>query len=198
LGIFINCPFDEAYRPIFEAIVFTVTGLGFVPRCALEVQDSGEIRLDKILRIISECRFAIHDLSAVGLGSGHGLPRFNMPFELGLDLGCRRFGSNRHRRKASLILDSERFRYQIFISDIAGQDIQAHENKPEVAIRKVRDWLANSTRVKSLPGGQAMAERYAEFRLDLPSICRAYHRRPEELTYGDYLETLQLWLSASR
>jgi hypothetical protein len=34
--------------------------------------------------MIEECRFGINDLSAVELGATAGLPRFNMPFELGL------------------------------------------------------------------------------------------------------------------
>jgi hypothetical protein len=64
--LFINCPFDRHYRPIFHAIVFSVSDLGFVPRCALEEDDSAEFRLSKIERIVEECRFGIHDLSAVG------------------------------------------------------------------------------------------------------------------------------------
>jgi len=58
-----------------------------MPRCALEVQDSSENRLKKILRIIGECQFAIHDISRTDLDKKHQLPRFNMPFELGLFMG---------------------------------------------------------------------------------------------------------------
>jgi hypothetical protein len=36
--VFINCPFDDTYKPIFEAIVFVVNDLGFVAGCALEVE----------------------------------------------------------------------------------------------------------------------------------------------------------------
>lgn len=60
--------------------------LGFVARCALEEDDAGEFRLSKIERIIEECRFGINDLSAVALDVVTGLPRFNMPLELGLFL----------------------------------------------------------------------------------------------------------------
>jgi hypothetical protein len=54
--IFINCPFDPSYRPIFDAIVFSVRYLGFVARCALEDDDAAEFRLSKIERVIEECR----------------------------------------------------------------------------------------------------------------------------------------------
>ena len=44
-----------------------------------------------------------------------------MPFELGLDFGCRRFGAGRLARKVILVLEQERFRYQAAISDLAGR-----------------------------------------------------------------------------
>jgi len=35
-SVFVNCPFDDAYKPMFEAIVFAVFDCGYGPRCALE------------------------------------------------------------------------------------------------------------------------------------------------------------------
>jgi len=35
-SVFINCPFDNQYWPLFEALVFTVIACEFEPRCALE------------------------------------------------------------------------------------------------------------------------------------------------------------------
>src|SRR5436190_1630456 len=92
--VFINCPFDDTYTPFFNAIVFTVHDIGFRPRCALEASNAGQFRLEKIMDIISECKYSIHDLSRTSLDRETELPRFNMPFELGLDLGCRRFGNS--------------------------------------------------------------------------------------------------------
>jgi hypothetical protein len=91
--VFINCPFDTTYKPIFDAIVFAVKHLGFNARSALEVDDASEVRLAKIIRIIEECAYGIHDISAVAPRTGTDLPRFNMPLELGLYLGCQRFGA---------------------------------------------------------------------------------------------------------
>jgi hypothetical protein len=120
--VFINCPFDRGYRPIFNAIVFSVYDLGFIARCALEEDDAGDFRLSKIERMIEECRFGINDLSSVALDATTGLPRFKMPLELGLFLGCKRFGSPNQSKKRTLVLDSDPYRYRGFISDIAGQD----------------------------------------------------------------------------
>ena len=91
--VFINCPFDSRYKPIFNAIVFSVYDLGFVARCSLEEDDAADFRLAKIERMIEQCRFGINDISAVALDDATKLPRFNMPLELGLFLGCRRFGA---------------------------------------------------------------------------------------------------------
>jgi hypothetical protein len=124
-NVFINCPFDAGYRDLFRAVVFTVIDCGFKARCALEFDDGSEVRMDKIERLIGECRYGIHDLSRTELDPTHRLPRFNMPLELGLFLGAKRFGGNDHKQKNCLILDIEQFRYQKFISDLGGQDVRA-------------------------------------------------------------------------
>jgi hypothetical protein len=96
-NVFINCPFDDLYTPLFNALVFAVHDIGFRPRCALEASNAGQFRLDKIMEIIAECKYSVHDLSRTEADITSGLPRFNMPFELGIDLGCRRFGSKKIR-----------------------------------------------------------------------------------------------------
>jgi hypothetical protein len=86
-AVFINCPFDDAYKPILRAIIFTVMRCGFVPRSALEDDNGLQNRLDKIQAVIAGCRYGIHDISRTSLNE-NGLPRFNMPFELGLFFGA--------------------------------------------------------------------------------------------------------------
>ncbi len=118
-NVFINCPFDSSYKRIFDATVFAVFDCGFVARSALEIIDTGEVRLEKILRIMDECRFGYHDISRTELDEANGLPRFNMPFELGLFLGITR----RKKTTSCLVVDRDKYRYQKFLSDISGQDI---------------------------------------------------------------------------
>jgi hypothetical protein len=50
INVFINCPFDDAYSSCFEALVFTITASGYRARCALEEEDGGDIRFDKLCR----------------------------------------------------------------------------------------------------------------------------------------------------
>ena len=110
-NIFINCPFDSDYKPLFDALIFTVFDCGFIARCALEEGDASQIRLDKIYALVANCRYGIHDISRTELDDKTNLPRFNMPFELGLFLSARKFGSVHQRKKKCLIMDREKHRY---------------------------------------------------------------------------------------
>ena len=194
-SIFFNCPFDDAYKPIFEALVFAAFDCGYVPRCALEADDAGQVRVEKILSIIRGCRFGVHDISRTELDGANALPRFNMPFELGLFVGAARFGARDQRRKICLVLDRERYRFQKFISDIAGQDIREHGDDPERAIAQLRAWLAALPRKNVLPGGAAVARRYREFRSELSDILAAIGVRPQEMVFADYTNIVSTWLS---
>lgn len=110
-SVFINCPFDDGFKPILRAMVFTIISSGHHPRCALDATDGAEVRVSKIAKMIGECDWGIHDLSRIELDPGAGVPRFNMPMELGLHLGARLFGRGRHRRKRALILEADPHRY---------------------------------------------------------------------------------------
>jgi hypothetical protein len=175
-----------------------VDNLGFAARCALEVDDSGEVRLSKIERIIEECKFGIHDISAVSVDPATRLPRFNMPLELGLFLGCKRYGVDTQGKKVSLILDNEQYRYRTFISDIAGQDIHAHGGRPEQAIVEVRNWLTSVSRRRRIPGGANIVERHNRFQAKLPRLCTQLRRDPANLTFNDLAEAIALWTETNR
>ena len=192
--VFINCPFDDHYTSLFEAIVFTVADCKFRPRCALEIDDGSQIRIEKIFNIISACKFGIHDISKTELDTSSGLPRFNMPLELGFFLGAKRYGQGEQREKICLILDREDYRYQKFISDIAGQDIRAHENEPRKAIARVRNWLRNSSPMISLPAGDFIANRYEAFRTEIPSLCQDLSLLADQLTFLDYTWLVSIWI----
>ena len=120
-SVFLNVPFDKKYSRLSDALVFAVYDCGFVARSALGVEDSGKVRVEKILDIIEQSKFGIHDISRAGLDRATGLARFNMPLELGFFLGATRYGSSKDREKRCLILDRERYRYRNFCSDISGQ-----------------------------------------------------------------------------
>lgn len=193
-NVFINCPFDLEYQPLFRALVFAIEACGYHVRCALEVEDSGEVRANKIIKIVKSCALGIHDISRTELNPA-GLPRFNMPYELGLFVGCTVFAGGFHKQKKALILDRERFRYDRYISDIAGQDIQDHGNDPKRLIRKVRNWLANQAVQVLIPGGDTILRHYDDFCANLPDICRELQLAESDLdNFRDFHNCVSAWL----
>lgn len=178
---------------MFRAIVFTVVDCGFRPRTALELDDSAEIRLQKIEKLIEQSKFGVHDLSNMRLDPKSNLPRFNMPLELGLFLGAKRFGEPKHKKKRAIILDQEQYRYQQSISDISGQDIKSHNNDPNSAIRCIRDFLKNASGRKSIPGARHIIDRYAKYESDLPRIVAVLRYDIDDLTFNDLWETMVEW-----
>ena len=149
--VFVNCPFDASYRPLMRAILFSVEACGFSARTALESSNAGEPRIEKITRIIRESRFGIHDISRTELNVDN-LPRFNMPFELGLFLGMRAAGDRAQRSKSAMVFDRDPYRFHSFLSDLAGSDILGHDNDPSRLVGQVRDWLSSTQSERSLPG----------------------------------------------
>lgn len=198
-SVFINCPFDDGYAPLFRAIVFTVLDCGFAARCALEAADSGEVRISRIKRIISECRLGIHDISRTQSDRKTRLPRFNMPLELGLFLGAQEFGGGRQKDKQCLILDREPHRYQKFCSDIAGQDIRAHGNNPDRAIREVRNTLATFREPATLLAGpKKMVARFQAFQASLPEMCRRFGLDEDDLQFVELRTLAEEWVDQNR
>ncbi len=122
-NVFINCPFDDNYIPLLNAMVFTIYDCGFIAKCALEADDTSEVWIEKIYNLIANSRYGIHDISYAQLDENTCLPRINMPLELGIFLGTKRFGEEQNKRKKCLALDKDPNRYDMFISDISGQDI---------------------------------------------------------------------------
>ncbi len=198
-NVFVNCPFDSDYAELFDAIIFAVHDCGFKARCTLEVDDSAQVRIDKIFDIIQECMFGIHDISRTEIDPTSGFPRFNMPLELGIFLGARRFGQGKQREKICLILDKERYRYQQFCSDISGQDIRSHGGDILGAIIAVRDWLRNATTERDviIPAGSRICDRYKLFLSELPQLCTSLNLNQEELIYNDYTTLVVGWLRAN-
>ncbi len=194
--VFINCPFDQTYKPLFEAILFSVYMCGYRPRCAREADNSGEVRIEKINRIIQDCDIGIHDISRTELDKKNKLPRFNMPFELGLFLGVKASYSTNKRKSLCIIFDKEDYRFQKFISDIAGQDIKSHDNNPLEIIRHVRHVLnswGNSEGV-SLPGPSHIQAKYEQFIQHKPELLRELKLVDGELSYADETKVIECFI----
>ena len=192
-SVFINCPFDENYKEIFYAIIFTVYRCGFVPRSSLEQDNALENRLSKIEKIIEECRFGIHDISRTEINA-NALPRFNMPFELGIFFGAKKFGDVRQRHKTALVLEYQKYLYQQYISDLNGIDTYAHGNDPAKVIKIIRDWLYVSSGKKLIDGHLIITKDYKSFRDKLPEIAADTGLDINDLHFNDYCYIVEISL----
>jgi len=158
-----------------------------VARSALEEDDSSDIRLEKIVRLIENCKFGIHDISKTEIDTGSGLPRFNMPFELGLFWGAKKFGDKMNKEKIALVFEREKYSYQKYLSDINGVDIKAHNNNPEFCIRSIRNWLFTNSKRKTIPAAAVIIKDYKDFTQNKLSIMlKNSHAQVHDLTFNDY------------
>lgn len=195
-NIFINCPFDPDYKKMLHSLIFTVITCGLVPRIALERDDSGEERINKIKELIRCSKYSIHDISRMEPLMNGDLPRFNLPFELGLDLGCRTYGKGRMVTKKCLILDKERFRYMRVISDISGNDIRSHNGKDKDLIREVRNWIRITTNMP-IYGAHEIWKYFNVFYDNLLEFCkeRGYDNVDiKDMPMLEYISFLKEWL----
>lgn len=160
--VFINCPFDDNYAPLLEAAIFCLVLFGFKPRLANERLEAGENRLEKIVGMLRSAKYSIHDLSNCKSTSPNEYFRMNMPFEYGLDVGFRRGGDKRLLAKKHLIFEKDRFDLKRSLSDIAGQDVEHHNNDYGILIKKIRNFFRVEANI-NLPGPSEIRAQYATF-----------------------------------
>ena len=200
-NVFVNCPFDDKYKPLMQAMLFTIHDCGFVAQHALQDVGGRESRLDKIYRLIETSRWSIHDVSRVELSKGNRLPRFNMPFECGVAFGAMRYGAVDGRD--ALVMAGVQFQDKASISDLAGIDPGYHGNDQREVVSQVRRFLAAKRRntVPSIRGHAAIHRRLNAFLKALPSALRAEGKTLREIASFDYINdwlTLAiLWIAAN-
>lgn len=136
--VFINCPFDSAYAPLFLALVSGIVAVGCIPRCVLELPTGA--RLSRILKLIQECGASVHDLSRVSLSRSGGspVPRFNMPFEAGIAYAHSELTRGRH---SFFVLEKVPYRLQRSLSDLNGIDPFIHKGRVDGVLRFVLNSL---------------------------------------------------------
>lgn len=132
--VFLNVPFDPKYRGLLVALIAGLTVLGREPHCVLEVPSSGENRLERIHALIANCSASVHDLSRVGLWGPLKVPRFNMPFELGMA-----YTLSRHQPHRFFVFEERPLRIQASLSDLNGHDPHIHGGTREGVLRCLLD-----------------------------------------------------------
>jgi len=194
--VFINCPYDKDYLTLLRPLLFTVIRIGFTPRIASERLDSGEVRLDKIKELIESCQYGIHDLSRFKARKVGEYFRMNMPFELGLDLGCRNYHpAKAYRSKKILILEEERFSTQKALSDLSFADCKSHKNESEELVYEVRNWFSECGK-NGLKSASSIWDEYNYFYTDLYEKRVSQGFKPKDidrLPIGEFIKEIQSW-----
>ena len=199
-SVFVNCPFDSEYLPLLRHLLFTIIYLGFLPRIASERSDSGENRIDKICTLIRACQYSIHDLSRLRASQIGEFSRMNMPFELGVEYGSRRFGVQPLTRKRCVVLEKDQHEFQKALSDLAGIDIKHHRNEPAEVVRAVRNWFVETVGLSGVHSASRIWYRFADFASDFYDTRVADGYSAEDLNMmpvPEYVDFIQRWVAES-
>lgn len=145
-NVFLNVPFDRQYRTLFVALIAGLTALGRVPRCSLSLPESGIVRLEKLVELIKSCGASIHDLSRVTRSGSPQVPRFNMPFELGLAFAF----AYRSRRHSIFVFEERPRRAQASLSDLSGFDPHVHGGTQDGVLQCLLDCFGSTSTTPSL------------------------------------------------
>lgn len=199
-SVFINCPFDSDYLPLLRPLLFTVVSFGFTPRLASERSDSGEHRIEKIAALIKSCQYSIHDLSRLRASEIGEYARMNMPFELGIEYGCRHFGAQPLRAKKCLVLEKDQHEFQKAISDLSGIDIKRHDNEPIDLVRAVRDWFVETVGLRGIPSTTIIWYRFTDFTSAFHSAREAEGFTAKDLSMmpiPEYIDFIRSWMDGT-
>lgn len=186
--VFLNCPYRPDYQQLFEAPVFAIHALGYVAEAALGSPVSH--RSAKLCEVIKRSGWSVHDLSRM-TEPVEGLPRLNVPFELGLVMGIH--GFCRKGSKPCLIFDESPHRYLSVLSDLHGFDgVRGHANNPENVIRELRGWIRR-TSGETLPSAEQLLEQWTSYQQDRPEVMRLLGSRPTH-EFDEFRNMVSVWL----
>jgi hypothetical protein len=199
-NVFINCPFDKEYKSLLRPLLFTIIYFGFNPRLSSERSDSLEQRVEKILALIKESRYSIHDLSRLKSKKEKEFSRLNMPFELGVDYGCRRVSTNRLRTKKCLILEQRLHGIKKALSDLAGVDIKNHNNNPAKIPQVIQHWFIETVGLTNTDSPSVIWDRFNEFTYDffLKRKAEGYARDDlKMMPMPQYIRYVRNWIASN-
>ena len=186
-SVFINCPFDPQFAPLFDAILFAAVSCGFLPRSALESGIVSESRMERITAAIFNSKYSIHDLSRCTGEGNERLARFNMPLELGIAMARRYTRTRKSLKHDWLVLVPEGYPHMKFVSDLAGYDPPRHDGTVQTLVPKVMSWLATRIDAVATPTPQDVLAA-------LPSFVAAKERLKAH--WGDDIPWADIVLAA--
>lgn len=180
---FLNIPYDRRYESLYLAFIAGLSGFGLVPRATVEIPTSDR-RLDRIVKLIRDCRYSFHDLSRVQLDRVRpSTPRFNMPFELGLAVDLALSANSKHEW---FVFESKAHRLQKSLSDLNGTDPHIHDGTAHGVLRGLMNAM---TRKIHRPGLAELDGIYRDLReaahdIRLEGGVSLFEARPLSRSFG--------------
>jgi hypothetical protein len=137
IQIFLNHAFDSRREYLYLSLIGSLASLGLRPRSVVELPGDTS-RLERLHALIRACQYSVHDLSAVELTvRPYRVPRFNMPFELGLAVALKLQGEHEFR-----LLEAVDRRLDQSLSDLKGYDPYIHGATPIGVFDAVRNMFS--------------------------------------------------------
>jgi hypothetical protein len=166
ISVFLNVPYDAAFENLLLAYIAVISAYGFSPRATLEIP-FGQRRLDRILTLIRQSQYSIHDLSRVQLDrKPPRTPRFNMPFELGLTIALERTA---HPDHSWIVCETVLRRVNKSLSDLDGTDAYIHGGTIKGVFREMGNAFVGSSRQ---PTVTEMSQIYRVLRAQFSSVLK--------------------------
>jgi hypothetical protein len=162
-----NHAFGPTSEYLYLAFIAGIVSVGLNPRSVVQLP-ANRSRLDRLFPLIAECAYSLHDLSYVTLSrTRFRVPRFNMPFELGLAVAVSLQYPDRHQ---VMLFDAVRYRLAQSLSDVGGFDAYIHRGRGDGVLEGVLDVFT------------AVPDRPLDAVSDLRWVCRNLGRfRREQL-----------------
>jgi hypothetical protein len=184
-SVFINCPYDEDFQPLFDSIVFATVACGFTPRSAIDTGGVSDSRIERIRKAMFDSRYSIHDLSRCRGEGTSSLARFNMPLELGFAMARRFLDEDSHDW---LVLVPNEHEYLKFISDLGAFDPKRHNGTTESIVPPVVNWLKTRPNAPLSPFPDTVIAQLPEY---LERLAELRSRSGGELPWSETILTAQ-------
>lgn len=192
-AIFINCPFDNEYLPLLRALLFVAKFYGLDVKIASLELDSKSNRLTRIISLMKEAKYSVHDLSRMKSDKEGEYYRMNMPFELGLDYGISDEGN------VFLIFENEAYELKKALSDINGWDVRPHNNEPERLVSEFRRWIVANRELPENVKDYSPSDiwyKYNDFYASFSDHMTMHKMKDDEVSVREYMNFIDRYLSS--
>lgn len=142
--VFLNYPFDDAFKPFAQAMHFAVVAAGLIPVCAYDLTAPDRPRLDILIEAITRSRYSAHNFSRLRGEGEQNFARLNMPIEMGMAL-FHALQTQRTAHRCGFFVPAP-YEFRIAATDLGGLDPIYYENHVLSFLARVYEWLRDHVR----------------------------------------------------